>query len=812
MPTTRASCYRYQTGGSLPFDAPSYVWRQADDDLYQALMRGDFCYVLNSRQMGKSSLRVQTMHRLRTAGVRCGVVDLTALGTQQVTPEQWYASILGDLVNSFQLSISLRQWWRERSHLSTIKRLSDFFRDVLLEEIAAPIVIFIDEIDSILALNFPTDDFFALIRACHDQRPDHPAYQRLTFCLLGVATPSDLIADKARTPFNIGRKIELGGFQIDAAATLAPGLTESVSDAKALLTHILRWTNGQPFLTQKLCQLVLEDFPLPVDADDPLPPCQDIPQLLDNLVQFEIIDRWEFKDDPEHLRTIRDRLLCNPQLAGHLLGSYQQILTGETILADDSQTQIELLLSGLVINQQGVLTVKNRIYQAVFNPKWVAKQLENLRPYAQFLDAWVDSNQQDQSQLLQGATLQHALTWAGDKRLGDLDYRFLGASQALEKQIAEHQLAAEKREREQAEFALEAAREANQILATARKTAKRQAQNLRLGRRWILGSTITVTSCIGLLRLMGWLQGMEWAGLDRFFQARPPTAMDPRIVIITIDESDVQGVGQFPLSDQVLTQALQTLKRHQPRVIGLDVYRDLPVEPGYQALTQLFKTTPNLIGIEKTVGRQVAPPPVLADLGQVGFADQVLDGDGTVRRALLSIRPFNSDLKLSFGLQLALRYLAVEGITPHPRSKQSHQIQLGKTVLTPFQPNDGGYVRADTGGYQIFLNFHGPGEQLPTFSMTDLLTDQIPPEVVHDSVVLIGSTAESVGDLFQTPYSNRIVGPPQQMAGVIIHANIVSQLLSAALDGRTMLRAWPEWVEWGWLLLWSGMGSALGWR
>jgi hypothetical protein len=357
----------------------------------------------------------------------------------------------------------------------------------------------------------------------------------LTFALLGVATPSDLIQDKQRTPFNVGRPIELTGFQLHEVEPLVQGLAVETSNPQALMQAVLDWTGGQPFLTQKVCKLILS-------ADDTAPAGQEA-AWVESLVLTRVIENWEAQDTPEHLKTIRDRLLLSgEQRTGRLLGLYQQIVQQGEIAADDSPEQMEMRLTGLVVKREGKLRIYNRIYEAVFNPDWLNQALDALRPYAKSLNAWIASECQDESRLLRGEALQEAQAWAAGKSLSDQDYHFLAESQELDKRDIQKKLEAEEEAKrvlaeanQKAELAL-----AEERAATQRLTIAQQETNeiIRRGQR-----TRTITSAMAGVAIAA-AAGASWfAGIRISAATLKLTAADVRIKSATSNELFLTGQG-----------------------------------------------------------------------------------------------------------------------------------------------------------------------------------------------------------------------------------------------------------------------------
>ena len=329
-------------------------------------------------------------------------------------------------------------------------------------------------------------------------------------------------------------------------------------------------------------------------------------------------------------------------------------------------------------------------------------------------------------------------------------------------------------------------------------------------RVWL--TAIAIALGVGSLQWLGALQSSELSALDWMFRLRPVESVDNRIVIVSIDDQDIDYLRSWPIADQTIATALKQINAAHPRAIGLDIYRDIAVGSGQAELQTVFETTPNLIGIEKiqdTTSPGIQPPDKLNQRQQIGFNNVVVDSDSLVRRALL-LWTIDGQRRRSFALQLAMLYLDAENLPPIAPPQNPSYLKLGHVMFPQLQKHDGGYADVDVGGYQILANPRAA--QFPTVSLKAVLTGQVSPEQFRDRIVLIGSTADSLKDFFYTSYSQHADGSLRPMAGVELHANFISQLLSAVLDGRSPLRVPPLLLKWGWIFGWSLIGAIVSWR
>jgi len=348
----------YVVGGTLQSEAPSYVVRRADRELFESLSDGDFCYVLTPRQMGKSSLMIRIAARLREEGTQVAILDLTAVG-QNLGPEQWYGGLLTQIGHQLEIEDELIDFWTENERLSPLQRWMTGLVDVVLRKSEGKLVIFVDEIDTVRNLPFSTDEFFAGIRELYNQRARDNELNRLAFCLLGVATPSDLIRDTRTTPFNIGRRIELSDFTEEESTPLGEGLSRDEGTARKLIRRILYWTGGHPYLTQRFCSAVAtaEDVHITGDID----------RLCEKL--FLSTDARNLDDN---LLFVRERILRSEVDRAGLLDLYRQVLRGKRVPDDEANPLVDILrLSGITRAVDGRLSVRNRIYRHVFDRKWI---------------------------------------------------------------------------------------------------------------------------------------------------------------------------------------------------------------------------------------------------------------------------------------------------------------------------------------------------------------------------------------------------------------------------------------------------------
>ena len=320
---------------------------------------------------------------------------------------------------------------------------------------------------------------------------------------------------------------------------------------------------------------------------------------------------------------------------------------------------------------------------------------------------------------------------------------------------------------------------------------------------------IVVTGTLLGVRHLGWLQPWELNALDLMVQLRPTPGPDPRLLVVEITEQDIHTFKKWPISDRVLAKAIAELARLEPTVIGLDIIRDIPYEPGNAELTAQFKN-PKVVAITfigNSEYNRAGPPPNIPKQ-RIGFNDLVLDPERTIRRNLIFKHDGKSTLS-SFSMRLAFDYFASKSI--QTKVTENNEIKIGNTVFPQLRSHSGGYQTIDAQAYQILLNYRSPQNVAKTVTLTQVLEGKVDPKLVKGKIVLIGVTALSVRDFFSTPYSASGSGN-RPMAGVLIHATATSQILSAVLDGKELFWYWDEWQEILWIAVWSAVGGCLAWR
>lgn len=346
---------------------------------------------------------------------------------------------------------------------------------------------------------------------------------------------------------------------------------------------------------------------------------------------------------------------------------------------------------------------------------------------------------------------------------------------------------------------------------------KRQTPWTALRREWRIWKAgalpgLAVIGLVALLRLTGSLQVLELLALDMLLRLRPAEPTDPHLLIVGIDEDDIEAVGRYPIPDGQLAALIQILQQSRPTAIALDLYRDLPQEPGSAELQALFRSQTNLYGIEKVIGRAIAPPADLPD-ERVGFADLPTDLDGKLRRSALgSYNAEKTEFRFSLAQRLAERFLSERDISLAGGIRDPYAMRFGPAELPRTQPNTGSYHQIPLMEVETLLFFRSGSRPFDLVTLREVLAGQVSADKVRDRIVLIGVVAPSVKDTFNAMAA--VTGVPEipagTIAGVEAHAHATSQIIQAALYGRPLLRDWADPWEYGWLILWGILGIGLG--
>lgn len=329
---------------------------------------------------------------------------------------------------------------------------------------------------------------------------------------------------------------------------------------------------------------------------------------------------------------------------------------------------------------------------------------------------------------------------------------------------------------------------------------------------WRIGALpgLAVTAVVVIVRLNGLLEPLEWMALDNFFRLRPAEIVDDRITIIGITEDDIARAKTYPIPDREIAALIKKVQNYQPRAIGLDLVRNVSVEPGHQELLDVLKESKNLIAIEKVLPIQYSPPPNVPT-DRVGFSDAISDRDGNTRRLLLGTPSLQKgqEYKYSLSLRLAKIYLSSEGIPLKQGIRDADNMRFGSVEIPRILSNTGGYVAMDAGGVQTLLNWRSGRKAFQILSLNEVKTNKFKDELFRDRIVLIGMTAPSVPDYINT---NAVVGlePDSHVYGIEFHAHASSQIISTVLDERPLLKVWSDGWEYLWILVWGLIPIIIG--
>ena len=690
----------YTAGGTVQAGGGIYIPRHADKELFNLCYQSVFTYVLTPRQIGKSSLMVQTATLLQHEGIHTVIIDLTEIGTQ-LSAEQWYLGLLTEIGDQLDLDTDPLDWWEEYTHLGMTQRLTRFFSQVVLAEVDAPIVIFVDEIDTTLSLDF-TDDFFVSIRFLYNKRAENKELIRLSFVLLGVATPSDLIHNSQRTPFNIGQAVSLEDFTYDEALPLAQGLDLLEEQSQNILRWVLEWTDGHPYLTQKTFRIISEN-----------PTAYTSKSKIKNIFKDQFLKSGHQSEN--NLRFVRDSILDKGYQTIRMLNAYRHLLHKKgDIENSNSEIYSYLQLSGLVKRKGEKLIIRNLLYRTVFDRRWISRELSM--------------------------------------------------------------------------YGLETS------LVNFLKT--------------VVVTSLVVTGCLSFFRFAGAFESWELAVYDGFFSQKPIEPLDDRLLVVGIDEKDMQSRREYPIKESTVVDLIQALEVHNPTAIALDFALDFPqgTDAERAELEALLASKDNIVSacIMSSPSFPGVPPGPGVSEDQVGFADFPQDRDGIIRRAILISTPSEvnggevvqshlcnqPDVQL-FSLSFLLALIYLEEVGLFAEQTESGALVWDNTLISRLLERSGGYARSGATDYQIMLNYRAPRDAVRTVSLTQVLENQVDPDWIRDRVVLIGYTSPVVGDILTTPYEETTPGF-RGMYGVMVHAQATSQIISAVLDGRPLIYAWPE--------------------